>query len=98
MITDKITIMFNEGNRVKRNILVVLAFGLLFLAPLALAQEASFDDELSGIMSDFEAMKEDLALAQAGYKRLQEECSLRVKDYDSRVGRLKGEKDSLANK
>ena len=98
MITDKITIMFNEGNRVKRNILVVLAFGLLFLAPLVLAQEASFDDELSGIMSDFEALKEELALAQAGYKSLREECALKAKDYDFRLNRLQGERDSLKNK
>ena len=82
----------------KRNILAVLAFILLFPAPFVLAQEASFDDELSGIMSDFEALKEELALTQAGYKSLQEECAVKSKDYDFRLNRLQGERDSLKNK
>ncbi|MDO8748983.1 MAG: hypothetical protein Q7J72_07730, partial [Candidatus Omnitrophota bacterium] len=90
--------MFNERNRVKRGILAVLVLSLFSLAPLALAQEASFDDELSGIMSDFEALKEELALAQAGYKSLREECAVKAKDYDFRLNRLQGERDSLKNK
>ena len=49
-------------------------------------------------MSDFEALKEELALTQAGYKSLQEECAVKSKDYDFRLNRLQGERDSLKNK
>src|SRR3989338_2570436 len=72
-----------------------------FFPGFAQAQKGEFEDELGLIVQEYEGLKEELAKSRAEYRRLQDECAAKAKDFEARsrdLGQLQTSKLSLEAK